>query len=193
MASCATQPLLFPDLGTRKVVVDFSAADLASDGGIRLLHQIDHGPGVSHARAHRTFLQCWFALGSPNGAEASRALGKKLRCAPRADWPRLFTPSQSSLGFCALRPKPEQCSWRIAAVAAAHSVRRTRGHFSPALLVHHSGSVFEPRKRRTSAPCGRCEPPGRRRSDCIVPAKGQEPRQDCLANASQRTPEARAP
>ena len=43
--------------------------------------------------------------------------------------------------------------------------------FLAPLWVPHSGSAFEPRKRRTSAQCGRCEPPRRRRSCRIVPAQ----------------------
>jgi Transposase DDE domain group 1 len=54
-ASCATdcknQPLLFQDLGLRKVVVDFSGGALSSDGGVLLLRQIDQGLGLSRALA----------------------------------------------------------------------------------------------------------------------------------------------
>jgi len=51
MTVCAHQPLLFSDLGNRKVVVDFSAGDLSSDGGVLLLRQVDHGLGLSRALA----------------------------------------------------------------------------------------------------------------------------------------------
>ena len=51
MTDCAKQSLLFADLGARKVVADFSAGDLSSDGGVRLLRQVDHGLGVSRALA----------------------------------------------------------------------------------------------------------------------------------------------
>ena len=48
---CAGQPLLFQDLGSRQVVVDFTAGDLSSDGGVLLLRQVDHGLGLSRALA----------------------------------------------------------------------------------------------------------------------------------------------
>ena len=44
---CKDQPLLFQDLGPRKVVADFSGGTLSSDGGVLLLRQIDRGLGVS--------------------------------------------------------------------------------------------------------------------------------------------------
>ena len=47
----AGQPLLFQDLGARKVVADFSGGDLSSDGGVLLLRQVDHGRGLSRALA----------------------------------------------------------------------------------------------------------------------------------------------
>lgn len=51
---CYSEPLLFQDLGRRKVVVDFSGGHLSSDGGVLLLRQIDGGLGVS-----RTLAQCF--------------------------------------------------------------------------------------------------------------------------------------
>lgn len=48
---CNQQPLLFPDLGSRKVVVDFTAGDLSSDGGVLLLRQVDQGLGLSRTLA----------------------------------------------------------------------------------------------------------------------------------------------
>jgi hypothetical protein len=48
---CRHQPLLFADLGARRVVVDFTAGDLSSDGGALLLRQVDHGLGLSRALA----------------------------------------------------------------------------------------------------------------------------------------------
>lgn len=48
---CKDQPLLFQDLGSRKVVVDFSGGILSSDGGLLLLRQVDRGLGVSAALA----------------------------------------------------------------------------------------------------------------------------------------------
>jgi len=54
-ASCSTdckdQPLLFQDLGARKVVADFSGGTLSSDGGVLLLRQIDRALGVSRSLA----------------------------------------------------------------------------------------------------------------------------------------------
>jgi hypothetical protein len=42
-----TQPLLFADLGPRRVVADFSGGFLSSDGGALLLRQIDQALGLS--------------------------------------------------------------------------------------------------------------------------------------------------
>ncbi|HIG30896.1 MAG TPA: hypothetical protein EYQ50_25090, partial [Verrucomicrobiales bacterium] len=41
------QPLLFPDLGPRKVVADFSGGHLSSDGGALLLRMVDNSLGMS--------------------------------------------------------------------------------------------------------------------------------------------------
>ena len=46
--------MLFQDLGSRKVVADFSAGKLSSDAGALLLRQIDRGLGLS-----RTLAQCF--------------------------------------------------------------------------------------------------------------------------------------
>ena len=59
--SLATEPLLFTDLGPRKVVADFSGGHLSSDGGMLLLRQIDAGLGISATlaacfRDHRSAL-----------------------------------------------------------------------------------------------------------------------------------------
>ena len=45
------QPLLFDDLGSRRVQADFSGGYLSSDGGALLLRQIDRGLGISRALA----------------------------------------------------------------------------------------------------------------------------------------------
>src|SRR2546427_12480302 len=45
------QPLLFDDLGSRRVQADFSGGHLSSDGGCLLLRQIDRGLGISRALA----------------------------------------------------------------------------------------------------------------------------------------------
>ena len=57
---CDSEPLLFQDLGRRKVVADFSGGYLSSDGGVLLLRQIDRGLGVS-----RTLAQCFFDQRDP--------------------------------------------------------------------------------------------------------------------------------
>lgn len=41
-----TQPILFEDLGPRKVIADFSGGNLSTDSGVLLLKQIDRGLGV---------------------------------------------------------------------------------------------------------------------------------------------------
>ena len=43
---CRNQPLLFQDLGSRKVVADFSGGNLSSDGGVLLLRQVDRSQGL---------------------------------------------------------------------------------------------------------------------------------------------------
>lgn len=48
---CFTEPLLFQDLGARKVIADFSGGRLSSDGGALLLRQVDAGLGLSRALA----------------------------------------------------------------------------------------------------------------------------------------------
>ena len=48
---CKDQPLLFPDLGRRQVVADFSGGYLSSDGGALLLRQLDRGLGLSRTLA----------------------------------------------------------------------------------------------------------------------------------------------
>src|SRR5881628_1615524 len=48
---CKDQPLLFQDLGPRKVVADFSGGSLSSDGGVLFLRQIDRGLGLSRQLA----------------------------------------------------------------------------------------------------------------------------------------------
>jgi hypothetical protein len=48
---CKDQPLLFQDLGSRKVVADFSGGTLSSDGGVLLLRELDQKLGVRRALA----------------------------------------------------------------------------------------------------------------------------------------------
>jgi hypothetical protein len=48
---CRNQPLLFQELGSRKVVADFSGGTLSSDGGVLLLRQIDLSLGLTRRLA----------------------------------------------------------------------------------------------------------------------------------------------
>jgi Transposase DDE domain group 1 len=48
---CKDQPLLFQDLGSRKVVADFTGGTLSSDGGVLLVRQVDAGLGVTASLA----------------------------------------------------------------------------------------------------------------------------------------------
>jgi hypothetical protein len=48
---CNAQPLLFQDLGSRKVVADFTGGTLSSDGGVLLLRQVDAALGVTRSLA----------------------------------------------------------------------------------------------------------------------------------------------
>jgi hypothetical protein len=50
----ASQPLLFPHLGARQVVADFSGGTLSTDGGVLLLRQIDAWLGLT-----RDLTQCF--------------------------------------------------------------------------------------------------------------------------------------
>ena len=51
VAECKDQPLLFQDLGSRKVLADFSGGTLSTDGGALLLRQVDRGLGLSRGLA----------------------------------------------------------------------------------------------------------------------------------------------
>lgn len=48
---CKEQPLLFQDLGRRKVVADFTGGRLSSDGGVLLLRQVDDNLGLTRGLA----------------------------------------------------------------------------------------------------------------------------------------------
>ena len=48
---CKNQPLLFQDLGPRKVVADFAGGTLSSDGGVLLLRQVDLSLGLTRRLA----------------------------------------------------------------------------------------------------------------------------------------------
>jgi Transposase DDE domain group 1 len=48
---CKNQPLLFQDLGSRKVVADFSGGTLSSDGGALLLREVDRSLGLTRRLA----------------------------------------------------------------------------------------------------------------------------------------------
>src|ERR1051325_1289993 len=61
---CRKQTLLFQDLGSRKVVADFSGGTLSSDGGVLLLRQVDLSLGMTRMLAgcfgdqrHQTFVE----------------------------------------------------------------------------------------------------------------------------------------
>jgi hypothetical protein len=49
MTECKEQPLWFQDLGSRKMVADFSGGTLSSDGGVLLLRQVDANLGLTGA------------------------------------------------------------------------------------------------------------------------------------------------
>ena len=51
VTDCKDQPLLFQDLGSRKVVADFSGGTLSSDGGALLLRQVDANLGLTQSLA----------------------------------------------------------------------------------------------------------------------------------------------
>jgi hypothetical protein len=55
------QPVLFEDLGPRKVVADFTGGTLSSDGGVLLLRQVDRGLGVC-----RSLARCFHDLRNPD-------------------------------------------------------------------------------------------------------------------------------
>jgi hypothetical protein len=48
---CKDEPLLFQDLGARKVMADFSGGTLSSDGGVLLVRQMDAGLGLTTSLA----------------------------------------------------------------------------------------------------------------------------------------------
>lgn len=48
---CCPEPMLFQDLGSRKVIADFAGGYLSSDGGALLLRQVDRALGVSRRLA----------------------------------------------------------------------------------------------------------------------------------------------
>lgn len=52
---CNEQPLLFQDLGRRKVLADFSGGTLSSDGGVLLIRQVDANLGLTSSLA-----QCFY-------------------------------------------------------------------------------------------------------------------------------------
>src|ERR1044072_3775309 len=54
ITECEDQPLLFQDLGSRKVMADFAGGTLSSDGGALLLRQVDAGLGLT-----RNLAQCF--------------------------------------------------------------------------------------------------------------------------------------
>jgi hypothetical protein len=57
---CSDQPVLFQDLGSRKVVADFTGGTLSSDGGALLLRQVDGNLGMTQELA-----QCFYDRREP--------------------------------------------------------------------------------------------------------------------------------
>jgi hypothetical protein len=55
--SATNQPLLFNDLGSRRVQADFSGGHLSSDGGLLLLRQVNRGLGLT-----RSLAKCFYDL-----------------------------------------------------------------------------------------------------------------------------------
>jgi hypothetical protein len=51
VTECRNQPLLFQELGSRKVVADFSGGTLSSDGGVLFLRQVDLALGLTRRMA----------------------------------------------------------------------------------------------------------------------------------------------
>jgi len=66
LTECGAEPMLFQDLGARKVVADFDGGKLSSDGGALLLRQIDQGLGLS-----RTLARCFEDRRNPDLIEHS--------------------------------------------------------------------------------------------------------------------------
>src|SRR5262249_61080773 len=60
--SVCSEPSLFSfnDLGSRRVIADFSAGYLSSDGGMLFLRQIDEGLGIS-----RSLARCFYDARNP--------------------------------------------------------------------------------------------------------------------------------
>src|SRR5262249_45855846 len=60
--SACSEPSLFSfnDLGSRRVIADFSAGYLSSDGGMLFLRQIDEGLGIS-----RSLARCFYDARNP--------------------------------------------------------------------------------------------------------------------------------
>jgi len=71
------EPLLFADLGARRVLADFSGGYLSSDGGVLLLRQLDEGLGLSRtlASCFRDFRDARFVEHSVRELVAQRILG----------------------------------------------------------------------------------------------------------------------
>ena len=62
----ATQPLWFPELGSRSVVADFTGGTLSTDGGALLLRQVDRGLGLT-----RDLAECFYDRRDPHWVEHS--------------------------------------------------------------------------------------------------------------------------
>ncbi len=77
---CNAQPLLFQDLGTRKVVADFSGGTLSSDAGVLLLREVDASLGLTQslARCFNDFREQLFVDHSVQQMVAQRLYGLAL-------------------------------------------------------------------------------------------------------------------
>ncbi len=77
---CNAQPLLFQDLGTRKVVADFSGGTLSSDAGVLLFREVDASLGLTQslARCFNDFREQLFVDHSVQQMVAQRLYGLAL-------------------------------------------------------------------------------------------------------------------
>jgi hypothetical protein len=77
---CSAQPLLFQDLGNRKVVADFSGGTLSSDAGVLLLREVDGSLGLTQnlARCFTDFREQVFVDHSVQQLVAQRIYGLAL-------------------------------------------------------------------------------------------------------------------
>lgn len=77
---CNAEPLLFQDLGTRKVMADFSGGTLSSDAGVLLLREVDASLGLTQslARCFSDFREQMFVDHSVQQMVSQRIYGLAL-------------------------------------------------------------------------------------------------------------------